>query len=117
MKQDPSHRFDKLALFILCGALVGVIMAVVAGVFLAGPIPSAGVGLLGTIVGGVLSQFNSIIKLIQVGWESVQWGKMTDNLAAAAPAIDPATPQPVRVVNEPEEPVPTTTEDTTGEKS
>lgn len=93
MTQDPEHMHDKLGLFALCGALVVVLGAVVAGVFLAGPIPSAGVGLLGTIVGGTISSFNNIVKLIQTSWESAGWGKMTDALAASGPAVD-TTPPP-----------------------
>lgn len=100
MTQDTEHMHDKLGLFALQFALVVVLFAVVAGVFLAGPIPSAGVGLLGTIVGGVLSSFNSIIKLIQTSWESGQWGKMTDALASSGPSADPPPHDAVEAANQ-----------------
>lgn len=128
MNADPEHKFDKLALFLLAGLLVVLLCAISAGILLSKhAIPSAGVGLLGTIVGGVITQFNSIIKLVQVSWESGAWSKMTESLAASGPAVDPDHPQPVtvitdpgaepqevKVVNEADAPVPTTMEDTTG---
>ena len=117
MKEDPTHRWDKLALFILAGLVVIVLGSMVAGVFWSRTVPDKGDVLLGGIATGLILFLRDLVTAVRTSWEGQQWGKMTEQLAASAPAGDlPAgEPTEVKVVNEPTDPVPTTDSGATGE--
>lgn len=104
MRNDPEHRSDKLALFILAGLVVIVLGLMVAGTFYTKTVPDKGDVLLGGIATGLILFLRDLVTAVRTSWEEVNRGKITEQLAASAPAAD--GPQPVTVVNPPDEPIP-----------
>lgn len=105
MKIDPEHRSDKLALFILAGLVVSVLGGIVAGVYWTRTVPDKGDVLLGGISTGLILFLRDLVQAVRQSWAEVTQGKITDQLANAAPPAD--GPQDVKVINPPEEPVQT----------
>jgi hypothetical protein len=66
--------------------------------------------LLGAIVAGLIATAGACIQAIRGYSMSAQLGKVTDQLAAAGPIVDPEKPQPVAVTNDPANPVPVDTQ-------
>ena len=64
--------------------------------------------LLGAIVAGLIGTAAACIQAVRGFSMSAQLGKVTDQLAASGPVVDPTTPQPVVVTNAPSDPVQTT---------
>lgn len=102
-KPEARDRFWLLTLGM--GALV--IVGAIALYSIYKGIPEAAATLLGTIVGGLLMFMREIVQAIRGFWQDAHTGKLTDQLAASPPPVDPLEPQPVTVVNTDAEAVPT----------
>lgn len=103
---DHDNRLEKLGLLGLAGlSLIGLIWIAVLSLA-AGQLDPNAATLLGAIVAGLIAYGKDIISAIRGFSMSAQLGKVTDQLAAAGPVVDPANPQLVTVVQDPANPVP-----------
>lgn len=85
-----------------------VLAGVVVGLFVVQKPGEAVAGLLGMIIGGVLTRLNDVFKLVSDSWAGVQWGALTKKLGDSKPADSKDEVKEVKVVNPPEDPVNTT---------
>ena len=118
MNKD-STVMEKLALLALAGITLAALFLIAIDALSKPKIDSAVAGLLGAIVGYLAGSSKDIIATIRSYSTSAQLGKVTDQLAASAPVVeppptdpnapptDPSIPQKVEVTNQPDKPVPT----------
>lgn len=108
MSPDNNH-LEKLALLAL--ALLSIVsLGVIAIIALrAGSIDPNASALIGVIVTGLIAFSKDIIQAIRGYSMSAQLGKVTDQLAASGPIVDPATPQAVIVEQPVDKPIPVET--------
>jgi hypothetical protein len=103
-----STFFEKLALLALSGlSVVSLTWIALAAMKLEGMDPNAAT-LIGGIATGLVAFSKDIVTAIRGYTMSAQLGKVTDQLAASGPAADLTAVQPVKVMNAPDDPVPTT---------
>lgn len=110
VKQDPEHRFDKMALFSLAGLVVAVLGLIVVGVFWRSAVPDKGDVLLGSISTGLILFLQKLVDAVKSSWEEVTRSKTMDTLSQSGTGggTGDGQAQPVEVVNEKTNPVPTT---------
>ena len=106
---DPEHRLDKLALFVLAGLVVVVIGGVVLGVFFRLSVPDKGDVLLGSIVTGLILFLRDLVAAVRQSWAEVTQGKTMDTLAAnpsssSGPSGTADDPMHTKVDNPPDDP-------------
>lgn len=105
MTKDSTF-FEKLALLSLAAmAIVALSVIAILALRSTGLDPNAA-GMIGVIVGGLIAVAKDIVAAVRSYAMSAQLGKVTDQLAASGPVVDPNTPQPVVVTNPPADPVP-----------
>lgn len=103
-----STFIEKIALLALAGACIGSLTWIALGALKTGAVDPNASTLIGVIAAGLIAFGKDIVTAIRSYAMSAQLGKVTDQLAASAPAADSATtePRPVTVVNDPDNPVP-----------
>ena len=102
MKTDTF--FEKLALLVLAGASIIALTVIAILALRANGVDPNASALIGVIVTGLIAVGKDIIQAIRSYAMSAQLGKVTDQLAASGPVVDPLAPQPVEVVNTEEDP-------------
>lgn len=99
---DPEHRWDKLALFVLAGLVVVVLGIMVWKTFSSGTVPDKGDVLLGGIATGLILFLRDLVAAVRQSWAEVTQGKTMDQLAGS----NPPGPIEATIVNKPSDPVP-----------
>lgn len=87
MKTDTSN--EKLALLILAGIALVALAWIALRSLQAGTVDANAATVLGVIVGGLIAIAKDIIAAIRGYSMSAQLSKVTDQLAASGPAVDP----------------------------
>lgn len=103
---NPDNHLEKIGLLALAAlSLIGLIWIAIASLKADTLDPNAAT-LLGAIVAGLIAYGKDIVSAIRGFSMSAQLGKVTDQLAAAGPVVDPDKPQPVVIDQPSDKPVP-----------
>lgn len=104
---SESTHFEKLALLALAGIAIIALAAIGIIALEGGKVDPNSSAILGSIITGLAATITTIISAVRAYSMSAQLGKVTDQLAASGPLVDPSIVQPVNVVNPPSDPVQT----------
>jgi hypothetical protein len=105
----PNSTLEKVGLLVLAAIAVGALAVIAFMSLKAGTLDPNAATLLGAIATGLVAFAKDIVAAIRGYSMSAQLGKVTDQLAAAGPVVDPDKPQPVTVVNDDTNAVPVET--------
>lgn len=89
-----NTQLEKLGLLLLAGMSIVALTAIAILSLRAGEVTANAATVIGVIVGGLIAFGKDIIQALRGLSMSAQLSKVTDQLAASGPAVEPATAPP-----------------------